>query len=122
MQELTKKEEEIMQIFWKVGKAFVKDIREALPDPRPHVNTVSTAVRRLVDKGYLVFEDFGPTYRYYPLIDKEAYSRHFLAPKLADVFDDSYKNVVAFFAKEEKISKEDLEEIIRLIESNEDHE
>lgn len=118
MQALTKKEEEIMQLFWKQSKAFVKEIREALPKPLPNINTVSTVVRRLVDKGYLAYEDFGPIYRYYPIIDKEAYSREFLAPKLANVFDDSYKNVVAFFAKEEKISKADLEEIIRLIEQN----
>ncbi|GAB5551920.1 MAG: BlaI/MecI/CopY family transcriptional regulator [Saprospiraceae bacterium] len=118
MQALTKKEEEIMQLFWRQGKAFVKEIRAALPKPLPNINTVSTVVRRLVDKGYLAYEDFGPIYRYYAIIDKEAYSRQFLAPKLANVFDDSYKNVVAFFAKEEKISKADLEEIIRLIEQN----
>lgn len=116
MEKLTKKEEEIMQVFWNQGKAFVKEIKDQLPDPKPHVNTVSTAVRRLADKGYLGYEDFGSTYRYFPKITKEAYSREFLAPKLADVFGKSYKNVVAFFAKEEKISKEDLQEIIDLIE------
>lgn len=122
MEDLTKKEEEIMQVFWKLEKAFVKDVREELDEPKPHVNTVSTIVRRLVDKGYLGVEKFGPTHRYFPSIDKESYSRTFLAPKLADVFDDSYKNVVAFFAKEEKVSKADLEEIIRLIESTEENE
>lgn len=116
MEKLTKKEEEIMQVFWSMGRAFVKEIREQLPEPRPHVNTVSTAVRRLVDKGYLDFEDFGATYRYFPVISKEDYSREHLAPKLASVFGKSYKNVVAFFAKEEKITKEDLEEIIDMIE------
>lgn len=118
MQALTKKEEEIMQLFWKQGKTFVKDIRAALPEPLPKRNTVSTVVRRLVDKGYLAYEDFGAIYQYYPILDKEDYTRQFLAPKLANVFDDSYKNVVAFFAKEEKVSKADLEEIIRLIEQN----
>jgi predicted transcriptional regulator len=118
MQPLTKKEEEIMQLFWKQDKAFVREIRELLPKPLPNINTVSTVVRRLVDKAYLAYEDFGPIYRYYPIISKEDYSSQFLAPKLADVFDNSYKNVVAFFAREEKVSKEDLEEIIRLIEQN----
>lgn len=117
MKPLTKKEEELMQLFWEQEKAFVKDIREALPDPKPHINTISTAVRRMVDKGYLGYEAFGSTYRYYPLIEKEAYSRQYLAPKLAAVFGSSYKNVVAFFAREEKITKEDLQEIINLIEN-----
>ncbi|MEM6380568.1 MAG: BlaI/MecI/CopY family transcriptional regulator [Bacteroidota bacterium] len=119
MKALTKKEEEIMQQFWKREEALVKEIRAALPEPKPNINTVSTVVRRLVDKGYLAYRDLGPVYLYHAIIDKETYTRQFLAPKLANVFGDSYKNVVAFFAEEEKISKADLEEIIRLIEQKE---
>ena len=117
MKALTKKEEEIMQIFWKLEKAFVKEIPEHLPNPKPHINTISTTVRRMQDKGYLGIENFGPTYRYHPLISKEEYTRQFLGPKLADVFGNSYKNVVAFFAQDEKITKEELQEIIDLIEN-----
>ena len=113
---LTKKEEAVMQIFWKLEKAFVREIRDHLPDPKPHANTVSTLVRRIEEKGYLAHEDFGSTYRYYPIISKETYTRQFLGPKIADVFGNSYKNVVAFFAEDEKVSKEELQEIIDLIE------
>ena len=120
MKPLTKKEEEIMQIVWKLGKAFVKEIREQLPEPKPHINTISTAVRRMQDKGYLDHEAFGPTHRYFPLVSKEDYTRKYLGPNLANVFDNSYKNIVAFFAEEEKISKEDLQEIINLIEGKKD--
>ncbi len=122
MNPLTKKEEEIMQVFWSLEKAFVKDIQAALPDPKPHVNTVSTAVRRMEAKGYLGHDKFGSTYRYYPLVSKEAYTRDFLGPKLANAFGNSYKNVVAFFAEEEKITKEDLQDIIDLIEGKENKE
>lgn len=105
-----------MQIIWQMEKAFAKEVWEALEAPRPHINTVSTVIRKLVDKGYLAYEDFGSTYRYYPLISKEDYTRKVLGPKLAHFFDDSYKNVVAFFAKEEQISEDDLREIIDMIE------
>lgn len=105
-----------MQIIWQMEKAFAKEVWERHEAPKPHINTVSTVMRKLVDKGYLAYEDFGSTYRYYPLITKEEYTRNILGPKLATFFDDSYKNVVAFFAKEEQISEEDLREIIEMIE------
>ncbi len=116
MKRLTTKEEAIMQIIWQKGKAFAKEVWEEHEIPKPHINTVSTVMRKLVDKGYLAYEDFGSTYRYYPLISKEEYTRQILGPKLANFFDDSYKNVVAFFAKEEQISEKDLREIIEMIE------
>lgn len=116
MKRLTPKEEEIMQAVWQLDRAFAKDVREVLPEPRPHINTVSTVMRKLVQKGFLGFEDFGATHRYYAKIGKEAYSQNFLGEKLAGYFDDSYKEMVAFFAKEEKISVEDLKDIIRMIE------
>lgn len=116
MKRLTTKEEIIMQIIWQMKKAFAKEVWEAHEAPKPHINTVSTVMRKLVEKAYLDYEDFGSTYRYYPLISKEDYTRKVLGPKLAHFFDDSYKNVVAFFAKEEQISEEDLREIIDMIE------
>lgn len=105
-----------MQIVWRMEKAFAKEVWEAHEDPKPHINTVSTVMRKLVDKGYLDYEDFGSTYRYFPKITKEDYTRQILGPKLARFFDDSYKDVVAFFAKEEQISESDLREIIDMIE------
>ncbi|MCB0606671.1 MAG: BlaI/MecI/CopY family transcriptional regulator [Lewinellaceae bacterium] len=120
MKRLTPKEEEIMQAIWRLEKAFAKDVREALPEPKPHINTVSTVMRKLVKKGFLGFEDFGATHRYFAKVAKEDYSQEYLGEKLAGYFGDSYKEVVAFFAKEEKVSVADLKEIIRMIENPED--
>ena len=119
LEKLTRKEEEIMQVLWKLEKAFVNDIRDELPEPKPHRNTVSTMVRNLQTKGYVGHEAFGPTHRYYPIVTKETYSSEFLGKVMDNYFDKSYKNLVAFFAKEEKISKKELEEIIRMIEKGE---
>ncbi|MEM6769032.1 MAG: BlaI/MecI/CopY family transcriptional regulator [Bacteroidota bacterium] len=120
MKKLTEKEEAIMAIFWDQEKAFAKDVRAALPEPKPHINTVSTAIRKLVDKGFLAFEDFGSTHRYYPVIKKEEYSSQVITPKLTGLFGNSYKNVVAFFVKEEKLSVEELKDVIRMIEKGEE--
>lgn len=116
MKELTKREEEIMQVIWDLEKAFVKEVRERLPEPRPHYNTVSTIVRNLEEKGYLAYEVFGNTHRYYPLVSKKDYLEQFVSPSLKQYFDNSFKKMVAFFAKEEKISVEELKDIIDMIE------
>ncbi len=117
MEKLTNKEEQIMQIVWQLEKAFVNDIRAQLPDPKPHYNTISTVIKRLQKKGFVGFEAFGPTHRYYPTISKAAYTSAFIGEVLDGYFDKSYKNLVAHFAKEEKISTEDLKEIIKMIEA-----
>lgn len=120
MKKLTDKEETYMAIFWQKERAFAKEVRAALPEPHPHINTVSTMIRKLVDKGFLKIEDFGSTHRYYPAISKEAYSTGIIGPKLTGLFGNSYKNVVAFFVKEEKLSVEELKDVIRMIESEDD--
>lgn len=114
---LTNKEEEIMQALWKLEKAFVKEIVPLLPDPKPHYNTVSTTIRKMETKGFVGHEAFGSTHRYYPLVSKEDYRTKFVANTIQNYFENSYKNVVSFFAKEEKISAEDLKEIIDIIEN-----
>jgi predicted transcriptional regulator len=115
MKRLSEKEEAIMRIVWNLGKAFVKEVREELPEPRPHINTVSTIMRRLADKGFLQFEDFGTTYRYAAAISQKQYNNKVVKPLLKGLFGNSIKNVVAFFAQEEEISKEELKEIIAMI-------
>src|SRR5437868_3398970 len=102
MKRLSEKEEAIMQIIWKFKKAFVKDVREELPEPKPHINTVATMMKRLADKGFLKFEDFGSTYRYAPAVSKMEYTRKFVRPLLAGLFGNSMKNVVSFFAEEDE--------------------
>lgn len=105
-----------MRAVWKIDKAFAKEVREELPEPKLHINTISTMMKRLVDKGFLKYEDFGATYRYYPAISKKQYTTMYIRPELSRMFGGSIKGVVAFFAEEDEISVEELKEIIRMIE------
>ncbi|MEX0316001.1 MAG: BlaI/MecI/CopY family transcriptional regulator [Allomuricauda sp.] len=118
MQKLTNKEEEVMKILWRLKKAFVKEVMAEMEGSKPHYNTLSTIVRNLEDKKYVSHEAFGNTHRYFPLVTKEAYRKKFINSTIADYYDNSYKSLVSFFAKEEKISVEELKEIIELIEKN----
>lgn len=117
MEKLTNKEEEVMKILWRLEKAFVKEIMAEIKENKPHYNTLSTMVRNLEEKKYVAYEAFGNTHRYYPIIKKEAYRKVYVDNSIADYYDNSYKNLVSFFAKEEKISVEELKEIIQLIEN-----
>ena len=116
MKRLSEKEEAIMQAIWKFKKAFVKDVREELPEPKPHINTVATMMKRMADKGFLKFEDFGSTYRYAAAVSKMEYTRKFVRPLLAGLFGNSMKNVVSFFAEEDEVSLDELKEIVKMIE------
>ncbi|KJD34614.1 transcriptional regulator [Tamlana nanhaiensis] len=116
MEKLTNKEEEIMQILWKLEKAFVKDVMAEITQDKPHYNTLSTIIRKLEDKGFVAYNAYGKTHQYYPIVSKEAYRKKFMNTAINNYFNNSYKNVVSFFAKEEKISVDELKEIIALIE------
>ena len=118
MEKLTNKEEEIMRVLWKLKKAFVKEIVAELPEPKPHYNTISTVVRNMEEKGFIKYHAFGKSHQYYPAISKEAYKKTFMHKTIQHYFENSYKNVVSFFAKEEKISVSELKEIISIIENN----
>ena len=118
MQKLTNKEEEVMKILWRLEKAFVKDILKEFTVSKPHYNTLSTIVRNLEEKEYVGHEAFGNTHRYYPLITKEAYRKKYISESIADFYDNSYKNMVSFFAREQKITAEELREILEIIEKN----
>ncbi|MDR6300611.1 BlaI/MecI/CopY family transcriptional regulator [Mesonia maritima] len=118
MQKLTAKEEEVMQAVWKLKKAFVKEILAEMPNSKLHYNTVSTLVRKLEDKKYVGYEAFGKTHRYFPIVSKEDYTKSFMKNATQKFFDNSYKNMVSFFAKEEKISADELREILKIIENN----
>ncbi len=115
MQKLANKEEQIMQVLWQLEKAFVKEVVEMLPDPKPHYNTVSTVIRILEDKKFIGHKSFGKTYQYYPLISKEEYQKSEVGDVIKNYFDNSYKKMVAYFAKEEKISEDELDEILKMI-------
>lgn len=117
MQKLTNKEEEIMHILWKLDKAFVKDVLSEIKNEKPHYNTLSTIIRNLEEKGYVSYNAYGKTHQYYPIVSKEDYKKRFMTTAIENYFNSSYKNVVSFFAKEEKISVEELKEIIAIIEN-----
>jgi BlaI family penicillinase repressor len=118
MQKLAKREEQIMQAFWSLGKAYIKEIIPELPDPKPHYNSVATMVKILEEKGFLNHETVGNIYNYYPTISREEYQKHAMKDIVSQYFDNSYPSMLAFFAKEEKISETELEEILTLIKSN----
>ncbi|MDO7135536.1 BlaI/MecI/CopY family transcriptional regulator [Algibacter lectus] len=118
MEKLTNKEEEIMHILWRLEKAFVKDVLAEIENDKPHYNTLSTIIRNLEDKGYVAYNAYGKTHQYYPIVSKEDYRKGFMNTAINNYFNNSYKNMVSFFAKEEKISVDELKEIIKLIEKD----
>lgn len=115
MKQLTRAEEQIMQILWKLEKAFVKDILEILPDPKPAYNTVSTIVRILERKGFVGYKAYGKTHEYFPLIDKPEYTKKYMRNFVNNYFSNSYKQMVSFFAREENLSIAEMEEMQKLI-------
>jgi predicted transcriptional regulator len=114
--ELTKAEEQIMQILWQKEKAFVKEIIEDLGKPKPAYNTVSTIVRILEKKQFVSYRSFGKTHQYYPIVEKKDYKKKTLKKIMDNYFNQSYKNLVSFFSKEEDLSIEEMEEIKQLME------
>ncbi|MBN2812655.1 MAG: BlaI/MecI/CopY family transcriptional regulator [Bacteroidales bacterium] len=113
--ELTRAEEEIMQILWKIGKGFVKNILEHLPEPRPAYNTVSTIVRILETKGFVDHTAYGKSHEYYPLVGKDAYRKNYLNSMLHNYFGGSFRQMASFFVKNEKMDLRELEEIMNLM-------
>jgi predicted transcriptional regulator len=99
IRELTKAEEQVMQILWKLEKAFVKDIVERIPEPKPAYNTISTVIRILEKKGFVDHEAFGKTYRYFPSIGKKEYTKAFFKNFLTNYFGNSFQEMVSFLPK-----------------------
>ena len=112
MEELTKAEERIMQIIWKLQKAFVKDIIEEIDEePKPPYNTISSIVRLLEKKGYLSYKAYGKTYEYFPAIKKEEYAKTTFSKLLSGYFDNSPVSLLSFMVKKEELSKADIERL-----------
>jgi BlaI family transcriptional regulator, penicillinase repressor len=112
LKELTKAEDQVMQILWKLGKGVVKDIMEEMKDPKPAYNTVSTIVRILETKGFVDHKAYGKTHEYFPIISKEKYTKFYLNNLLKGYFNGSFQNLVSFFAKENDMSASDLEKLL----------
>lgn len=116
MNELTKAEEEIMQQLWELERAYVKEIIERLPEPKPAYTTVSTIVRILENKGFIDHKAFGKTHQYFPKVSKEDY-RKFVTEKLMNgYFGNSVGEMVSFFVKEQQIDLGEADDILKMIE------
>ncbi|MFY0651414.1 MAG: BlaI/MecI/CopY family transcriptional regulator [Cyclobacteriaceae bacterium] len=118
MKELTKAEEQVMKILWKIEKGFVHDIIEQMPEPKPAYNTVSTIVRILVKKGFVNYEAFGKTHQYHPTVTKDKYSKFFLSNFIGGYFGGSFQNMVSFFAKENDMDINELDELMSSVKKN----
>ena len=115
MVKLAKREEQIMQVYWDLGKAFIRDIIPLLPDPKPHYNSVATMVKILEEKGFLDHEVIGNMYSYYPVVSREDYQKHALKDIVTQYFGNSYTRMLAYFAREQNLGEAELKEILEII-------
>ncbi len=116
MNELTKAEEQVMQILWKIEKGFVKDVMTHFDEPKPAYNTVSTIIRILEKKGFVGHKAYGKTHEYFPLISKKEYTKNFFKGFLNRYFNNSFRQLVSFFSNEEEMSIEEMEKIMKMME------
>jgi len=116
MKELTRAEDQVMQILWQLEKALVKDIIERMPSPKPAYNTVSTIVRILETKGFVSHKAYGKTHEYFPLVSKEKYTRFYLNNLIKGYFNGSFQNLVSFFAQQEKLDTKEINQLVKYLE------
>lgn len=112
IQQLTKAEEQVMQYLWKLGKAFLKDLLDQFPEPKPHTNTVSTILKVLQEKDFVQYEVFGRQHEYFPVVSQEQYSGKSMKSLVKNYFEGSYKNAVSFLVEKNEMSVEDLEMLL----------
>jgi len=117
MKELTKAEEQVMHILWNLERAFVKDLMEQFPEPKPAYNTVSTIVRILEKKEFVGYKAFGKTHQYFPLISKEAYTKYTAGRLVDNYFDGSFKNLVSFFVRDNDMTVKEMDQLMQIIEA-----
>ncbi|MEJ7739096.1 MAG: BlaI/MecI/CopY family transcriptional regulator [Chitinophagaceae bacterium] len=116
MEKLTKQEEQAMLAIWHTGEGFVKDFLEKVTGDPPHYNTFVSTIKNLEKKGYVANRKVGNMYQYYPVVEEAEYKKQFLTGVVKDHFANSYKELVSFFAEQNKISPKELKEIIDMIE------
>jgi predicted transcriptional regulator len=117
MKELTKAEEQVMQILWDKERGFVKDLLEEFPDPKPAYNTVSTIIRILESKGFVGYKAYGKSHQYYPLVSREEYTKEYLNNFVDNYFGNSIEKLVSFFSRQNKVDLKEAEKIIELMSS-----
>ncbi|MFA6249310.1 MAG: BlaI/MecI/CopY family transcriptional regulator [Mucilaginibacter sp.] len=115
LKELTKAEEQIMQILWQLKEGIVKEILEKIPEPKPAYNTVSTVVRVLEGKGFIDHKAYGNSHVYFPLISEDDYKKFTFDKLMSNYFDNSYKSLVSFIADEKDLGLKELDELTELI-------
>ena len=118
IKKLAKREEQIMQVYWDLGKAFIKEVIPHLPEPKPHYNSVATMVKILEEKGFLDHDSVGNVYRYFPTVSREEYQKHDMKDIVQKYFDNSYPRMLAFFAKEQNLTEDELKEILQMIKTD----
>ena len=117
MERLSKQEEDAMLAVWQYGQGFIKDFLDVMAEPRPPYTTLASTIKNLERKGFLISEKLGNSFRYAPAMNEQEYKKKFMSGFVSDYFQNSYKDLVTFFAKEKQISTNDLKEIIKLIEN-----
>lgn len=115
MKQLTRAEEQVMQVLWDLKKGYVKDILDKLPEPKPAYNTISTIIRILEKKGVIDYTPIGKAHEYFPLISKKTYRKNYFKGFLSNYFGSSYLALTSFFAQEQNLSLKELEDIKLLI-------
>jgi BlaI family penicillinase repressor len=120
IKELTRAEEQLMQVLWQIKKGYVKDVIDLLPEPKPAYNTVSTIIRILETKGFVSHTAYGKSHEYYPVISKDEYQNFASDKLLTGYFDNSVKRMFSFFVQKEKINVKEADEIMKLIEKFKD--
>ena len=118
MNKLTAKEEEVMRYFWDNEALFVKELVEIYPEPKPHINTLSTYVRALEEKGFLSHDTFGSTYRYFAVVTEEEYRNATLKNVVKKYFQNSYLGIVSSFIKDENLSVDEIRDLLDEVEKN----
>ena len=121
MKTLTKAEEQVMQVLWKLGNAFLREIVDDMPGPKPHQNTVATLLKILVEKEFVHITVMGRQHQYSPLISKDEYSKKTMRQMVKGYFEGSFSNVVSFMVKENNISIEELESLLQQIKKQQNH-
>jgi BlaI family penicillinase repressor len=115
IKELTKAEEQVMQLLWQLKEAIVKDIIELMPEPKPAYNTVSTVVRVLEGKGFIGHKAYGNSHVYFPLISEAQYKKFTFDKMMSSYFSNSYESLVSFIANDKKLDLQQLDELSKLI-------
>ena len=115
MQQLTNAEEQLMEHLWKLDKAFMKDLLEAYPEPKPKTTTVATLLKRMIDKKFVAYTEYGNSREYYPLVSKTVYFSKHVNGLIKNFFNDSASQFASFFTTETNLSEKELEELKKIV-------